>query len=45
MSIYDELKKLGYQFESEYGCSEDRAEVWINKTTQMGVRVEWFRLD
>jgi hypothetical protein len=45
MSIYDELKKLGYRFEPEYGCSEDKAEVWINKKAQMGVRIEWFRLD
>ena len=45
MSIRDELKKQGFEFSDEYGCSENRAEVWINKETQMGVRIEWFRLD
>ena len=45
MSIHEELKKQGFVFDREYGCSENRAEVWINKETQKGVRIEWFRLD
>ena len=45
MSIHEELMKQGFVFDREYGCSENRAEVWINKETQKGVRIEWFRLD
>jgi hypothetical protein len=45
MGIGEELRKMGYQFEYETGDSEDRKEVWINKTAGMAVRIEWFRLD
>jgi hypothetical protein len=45
MSIHEELKKQGFVFDREYGCSENRAEVWINKEAETGVRIEWFRLD
>jgi len=45
MTIHNELEKQGFEFSDEYGCSENRAEVWINKEPQMGVRIEWFRLD
>ena len=44
MSIHDELKKLGYKFDHEHGCSEDRTEVWVNRSTGMGIAIEWFRL-
>ena len=30
MGIYEELEKQGYEFDHEYGCSEDRAEVWVS---------------
>ena len=45
MGIYDELRKQGYEFEYEHGCSEDRAEVWINKEAKMAVRIEWMKMD
>jgi len=45
MSIRKELKKRGFVFDRKYGCSENQAEIWINKETEMGVRIEWFRLD
>lgn len=45
MSIHKELKKRGFVFDRKYGCNENQAEIWINKETEMGVRIEWFRLD
>ena len=45
MGIYEELKKQGYVFDHEYGCSEDRAEVWVNKKAEMAVRLEWMKID
>ena len=45
MSIPEELKKQGFGFDREYGCSENRAEVWINKEAELGISIEWFRLD
>jgi hypothetical protein len=45
MSIGDELKEQGYQFEYEHGDSEGRTEVWINRKIGMAVRIEWFRMD
>ena len=45
MSIHKELKKRGFVFDREYGCSKNRAEIWINKEAEMGIRIEWFRLD
>jgi len=45
MKIYEELEKAGYKFDREYGCPEDRAEVWINKEAGMAVHVEWSRLE
>ncbi len=44
MSVSDELRKLGYKLEYEYGNSEDRTEVWINETAGMAVRIEWMRV-
>ena len=44
MSIQDELEKLGYEFDHEYGDSEERREVWVNRGAGMGVAIEWFRL-
>lgn len=44
MSIYDEIRKLGYEFDHDYGCSEERTEVWVNRSTGMGIAIEWFRL-
>jgi hypothetical protein len=40
MSLY-ELSRLG--FDHEYGCTEDRAEVWVDR--QARVLVEWFSLE
>ena len=45
MGIYEELAKQGYEFDNEYGCSEDRAEVWVNKKAKMAVRIEWMKID
>ena len=36
MGIYEELKKLGYEFDHEYGNSEERAEVWVNRKAGTG---------
>lgn len=44
MSIQEKLKKLGYEFDHEYGDSEERREVWVNRGAGMGVAIEWFRL-
>ena len=44
VSIHDELKKQGYEFDHEFGCSEDRTEVWVNRETGRGVAIEWFWL-
>ena len=44
MSIYDELSRLGYEFDHEYDDSEERAEVWVNRTAGTGVLIEWFNL-
>ena len=45
MGIKEELKKQGYVFEYEHGCSEDRAEVWIDKEAKMAIRIEWMKVD
>ena len=44
MSIYDELQKLGYAFDHEYGDSEERMEVWVNRKAGTGVMIEWFNM-
>ena len=44
MEIGEELKKQGYEFDHEFGNSEDRAEVWVNRETGRGVAIEWFSL-
>jgi len=44
MTIHEELQKLGYKLEYEYGNSEDRTEVWINEKAGMAVRIEWMRV-
>lgn len=44
MGIHHELKKQGYEFDHEYGNSDDRTEVWVNRRTRCGVMVEWFML-
>jgi len=44
MTIADELRKLGYKLEYEYGRNEDRTEVWINEKAGMAVRIEWMRV-
>ena len=44
MGIQDELHKQGYEFDHDFGCSEDRTEVWVNQETGMGVAIKWFRL-
>jgi hypothetical protein len=45
MSIQDELKKEGYAFEYEHGDSEEKTEVWINRSARLAIRIEWFRID
>ena len=45
MGIHDELKKMGYTFEYDYGDSEDRTEVWTNQEAGMAVRIEWMRIE
>ena len=44
MSIYDELSRLGYEFDHEYGNSEERMEVWVNREKGTGVMIEWFNI-
>jgi len=44
MSIYNELEKLGYEYDHEYGGSEERTEVWVNREAGTGVLIEWFNL-
>jgi len=44
MSIGDELRNQGYRLEYEYGDSEERTEVWVNKKAGMAVRIEWMRV-
>jgi len=44
MCIHDELSRLGYEFEDEFGSSEDHTEVWLNCDAGIGVAIEWFRL-
>jgi len=44
MSIHKELKKQGYEFDHEFGCPEDRTEVWVKRETGRGVAIQWFRL-
>ena len=44
MAIDEELQKQGYEFDNEYSDREAPAEIWINKETGLGVRLEWFRL-
>ena len=44
MGICDELKRQGYEFDHEYGSSEDRMEVWVNRKTGRGILIEWFSL-
>lgn len=42
VTIYDELRKMGYEFDNEYSNSEERTEVWINRKAGLAVRLEWF---
>jgi len=42
MSIYDELRKLGYEQDSEFGNSEERSEMWVNEKAGMAVQLNWF---
>ncbi len=44
MSIQDELRKQGYEYDHEYGHTEDRTEVWVNRKTGRGIASEWFLL-
>ncbi len=44
MGLRDELKRLGYEFDHAYGCSEDRTEVWLNRKRGVGIAIERFRL-
>jgi len=41
MGIDNELEKQGY----EYCDFEAPAEIWINKKTGFGVKLEWFRFE
>ena len=44
MGVGDELRKLGYKREYEYGHNGDLTEVWINEKAGMAVRIEWMRV-
>ena len=44
MGLYDDLEKEGFEFDHEYGDSEGRTEVWVNRKTGRGVMIEWFSL-
>ncbi len=41
MGIDKELERQGYV----HGDREAPAEIWINKKTNLGVRLEWFMLE
>ncbi len=44
MSFHDALRELGFEFDNEIGDPEERIETWINKSTGMGVTIQWFHL-
>ena len=44
MGLQDELDRQGYEFDHDYGDSEDRTEVWVNRMTGRGILIEWFSL-
>jgi len=41
MGIDNELERQGY----EYSDCEAPVEIWINKKTGLGVKLEWFMLE
>ena len=45
MGIDTTLQEQGYEFDYEYSDREAPAEIWINRKTGMGVRLEWFRVE
>ena len=45
MGINKALQKQGYEFDEKYSESEAPVEIWINKETGMGLRIEWFILE
>ncbi len=45
MSIQDELKKEGYEFQYEHNEGEDHTEVWLHTAKSVGVRIEWFQIE
>jgi hypothetical protein len=44
MSIYTELAHMGYEFDHEFGDTEERTEVWVNRKAGIGIMLEWFRM-
>jgi hypothetical protein len=44
MSIHKKLMKMGYEFDHEFGDSEERTVIWVNRGAGMGILLEWFRL-
>ena len=44
MGTHKELRRQGYEFDHDYGDLGDRTELWVNRRTNMGIPIEWFRL-
>jgi hypothetical protein len=45
MSIQDELKRLGFEFDHEVsGGPWQHMDIYVNRRTGMGIAIEWFRL-
>jgi hypothetical protein len=45
MSVHKALEELGFEFDNEMGDTEERIEIWVNKSTGMGVTIQWFHLE
>jgi hypothetical protein len=44
MGIDKVFQRQGYEFDQQRTDREANAEIWINRTTGMGMRIEWFKL-
>ena len=42
MGLYEELKKMEFVRDSEFGSGEERTELWVNEKAGMAVRLEWY---
>ena len=45
MGIAEQLEREGYEFQYERNEGEDRTEVWINRTKEIAVRIEWLKME